>query len=333
MRKFLTRRNIVIALIVLVGGWWWWNGQRTKSKLLAERKVVEVSRGDVALSVTVSGEVKAEKQAILNFPSSGKLAYVNVREGDRVKRYQSLVGMDTGDLKAAETAAYYNYLAADANAKEVEDDLKGKGASENFTEKNTRVTAQTTRDKAYDAWLTAQRAVRNSGLSAPFAGVVTGVTSVAVGDTIGIADGVTVVDPESLYFEIEVDETDLGKIEIGQEIIISLDAFEGENFKGRLENIGFVSELSNTGATVFPAKIRFEANVVERLRIGMNGDAEIELGRVENVLRLPVEAVVDGKIVMDAKDDPGVDVEVGMEGDEYVEIKSGVTEGQRVVIK
>jgi len=332
MRKFLTRRNIIIAILLVLAVGWWWRSKNSK-KNGVEIKTATVQRGEVVASITVSGEVKALKQAALNFPASGKLSYIGVVEGEKVKKGELLASMDLGDLQAAEVKAYYTYLAYDAAAKKVEDDLKGKGASENFTEKSTRVTAQTNRDIAYDAWLTAQRAVRNAKLWAPFAGVITAVTISAVGDTIGLTDGVTVIDPASLYFSGEVDESEVGKIEIGQSASINLDAYADQDFAGTVDEIGFSSTLSSTGATVFPIRIKFSEDILHKLRLGFNGDATIKLARVENVLKLPVDAVIDGQVILPGKEETKKEVETGLEGETEIEIKSGLNEGDIVVVK
>jgi RND family efflux transporter MFP subunit len=332
MRKYLNKRNIIIAVaaVLLIG--WWWRGKSAK-KNGTEIRTATVQRGEVVSSITVSGEVKALKQATLNFPTSGKLSYLSVVDGDRVKRGQLLASMDLGDLQAAETKAYYTYLAYDAAAKKVEDDLKGKGASETFAEKSTRVTAQTNRDMAYDAWLTAQRAVKNAKLWAPFEGVVTGQTISVIGDTVGVTDGVTVVDPGSLYFSGEVDESDVGKLEIGQTVKLELDAYDDQEFAGTVDEIGFASTLSSTGATVFLVRIKFDPSVLSKLRLGFNGDATIRLSSVENVLKLPIDAVIDGKVILPGKEENKKEVETGLEGETEIEIKSGLNEGDEVVIK
>jgi HlyD family secretion protein len=222
-------------------------------------------------------------------------------------------------------------LAADANAKEVEDDLKGHDKDETFSQKNERVAAQTARDSAYENWLSARRAVDNAVLKSPFSGVVASVSTLSVGDTVGVSDGVVVFDPESVYFDIEIDESDLGKVSEGMEVVVTLDAFEGEEFKGQLSDIGYVSRLSNTGATVFPAKVTFPVNDMEKLRLGMNGDAEIVTDKVGGVLTLPIEAVIDNKV--EKENGSKTSVKVGLEGESEVEIKEGLNEGDRVVVK
>jgi len=194
-----------------VVGIWQWRKAANAAVAKAAIKVVTVTRKDIESTLSESGEIVSDKTATLTFPVPGKLAYVGVADGDVVTLGQALVGLNTGDLAAAEQAAFYRYEAADANAKEVEDSVKGHDGDETFAQKNARVSAQTARDTAYDAWLSARRDLNNATLYAPFAGVVTNMTANAIGDTVGMADGVTVVDPTGLHFEAEVDESDIGK--------------------------------------------------------------------------------------------------------------------------
>ena len=319
-------------MVLIIGlGLWWWRGQSAKKQAEAEKRVVEVQKKDVVRTLSTSGKVEAKKKAVLNFSVSGKLGFVRVEEGDTVTKGEWLMGVDIGDLQIAERTAYYTYLAADANAHEVEDDLKGHDKDETFAQKNERVAAQTVRDKAYDAWLLAQRTTQNAILKAPFGGIVTEMTTQVVGDTVGMVDGVTVVDPSELYFETEVDEADVGKLTIGQKVKVELDAFDGEEFWGILEEIGFAARTSSTGATVFPARIMFESGTLPRLRLGMNGDAEVETARVSEAVSVAIEAIVDGEVELESGEK--IKVEVGIEGDNEVEVKGGLKEGDKVVIK
>jgi len=287
----------------------------------------------VILSITVAGEIAADKLATLNFPAPGKLSYMGVKVGDQAKSGHILAALDPGDLQTAWSRAYYAYVAADANAKQIEDLVKGHDSDESFAQKTERTAAQTTRDTAYDTMLAAQRAINNSKLVAPFNGIVTNVTATAVGDTVSVADGVTVVDPTSLYFSAEVDESDVGKITMNEPVTVTLDAYPGETFSAAISEIGFVSQLSSTGATIFPVKIKLDSSATSKLRIGMNGDATIILNTVKNALSLPVEAVVDGQVTLAQKPEKQADVKTGLEGDALVEIISGLNEGDKVVIK
>lgn len=334
MRKYLTKRNIIVlGLVILAAGWGIYHRAQSKSKAKGVEKVVSVEKKDVVSSLTISGEIKADKQAILNFNATGRLGYIGVKEGDEVKKGQLLASLDLGDLQTAEVKARYSYLAADAYAKKIEDEVKGHDADETFTQKYNRVSAQTARDIAYDAWLAAQRAIRNAKLISPMNGTVSAVTVTVTGDTVNVTDGVTVVDPESLYFSGEVDESDVGKITMNEPVKVLLDAFPGETFGATISEIGFVSGLSSSGATIFPVKIKLDNGRESKLRLGMNGDADIILNTRKNVLSLPIEAVVDGKVTLMSNEAKLMEVKTGLEGDTLVEITGGLNEGDKVVIK
>jgi RND family efflux transporter MFP subunit len=334
MRKYLTRRNIIIAVVVVLLLGLWWRGRQAAAKKAANAvKVVEVSRGDVELSLSVSGEIKADRQAFLSFAAPGKVSYVGVKAGDTVRKGQILAYLDQGDLNAAVNRTFYAYEAADANAKLIEDQVKGHDADESFTQKNARVAAQTARDTAYDAWLTARRAQQNSQLVAPFAGIVTNVTVNAVGDTASVTDGVEIVDPASLYFSAEVDETDVGSINLNQSVEVALDAYPDATFSAKMAEIGFVSQVSSTGATIYPVKVEFgDQATMQKLRVGMNGDAKIILATRKNVLVLPAEVVVDGEVTLPGPKAVKEKVQTGLEGDMETEIVAGLKEGDKVIV-
>lgn len=333
MRKFINKRNIIILVVVAaIGGWVYAKNRAATAKNLTAIKIYTVTRGEIKDVVTVSGSVTADKRATLNFQTPGKLAYAPVSVGDAVTRGQTILALDTGDLDTAVKAAYYRYLAADANAKAVEDMVKNHDTNEDFNLKNTRVAAQTARDMAYDSWLQAQRDRNKAYLVAPFDGYVTNITVNTVGDTVGLADGITVVDPKGLHYEGEVDETEIGKIKIGQQADVTLDAFPGKTFRGSVSRIWFASRLSSSGATIYPVEIEFAPEDEAELRLGMNGDADIIIGRAENVLMLPIETVVDNTVTL-ASDSAKQQVVTGIEGKTNVEIKSGLNEGEKVIIK
>ena len=292
-------------------------------------KTVAVVRKDVVAQIGASGKIVADKMATLNFPISGKLAFVNVVAGDKVAAYQTMAGMDVADLDTSVTKAWYSYLAYDAAAKLAEDQVKDHASDETFAQKNTRVAAQTARDTAYDAWKLAMRAKQNSYLVAPFAGMVTNVTVTSAGDTVGVTDGITVVDPQSLRFRAEIDETDIGKIFVGQEVVVKLDAFATEKMPGRVERIAYSSSISDSGSTVYPIDIKILSDeVTKRLRLGLNGDVTIVLERAINALSVPAETVINDEVIM--TDGSKKQVVTGVVGDEYIEIKSGLNEGDLV---
>jgi RND family efflux transporter MFP subunit len=314
-----------------VFGVWKWKFEPKKPMT---PKTVMVKRGDVVERIVTAGKMEAGRKASLNFPVGGRLVYVGVHEGDEVKRGQWLYRIDPGDMEADVTRAWYRYLAADANAHEVEDDMKNKESTINFAEKNTLSAAQTARDIAYENWLQAKRDLENHKLVAPFAGVVTHATGVAVGDTVGVTDGATIVDPTSLYFEMEADEGVVPQMYEGKSVKVRLDAFANTEFDGVIEKIDLESSLSSSGATVYKVRVELPAMPVGQFRIGMNGEAEMILKEAKNVLVVPVDAVEDGILtLLDTKTgERKVKVVTGVADEALVEVSGEVREGDVVVV-
>lgn len=326
MKKLLTFKNIVILVILLVVGGTGWRATHKKSKVAITMVVVE--RKDLVASVTASGKIDTKRKAVLKFPSSGKLGYMNVEVGQKVKKWQALAGMDMGDLRSAETEAKYKYLTADANAKQIEDEVKGHDSDETYVQKNKRVAAQTARDIAYDNWLEARRAVSNANLFAPFDGIVTAVTVETPGASLGVSDGITVVDPGEVYFDTEIDETEIGRIKQGATVELKLDAFGDEVFVGSVEELGYETRVSSSGATVVPVKVKLPEVLLVKARLGFNGDVQIETDRRVQVLVVPIEAVKNGEVVLEGGQKQKI--ETGLATDTEVEITGGLTGGEKL---
>ncbi len=327
-KRALTRRNIIILIVLVLVGVGIWRWQAGKAASTKPQTTYTVTKGDITEVVLASGKVTATKVVTLNFPAAGKLAYVNVKPGDEVTQYQALAGMDTSQLDIVVRDNYYRYLAAEANAKLIEDEVKGHATDENFSQKAARISAQTTRDIAYDNWLVAQKDLQDANLWAPFAGVVTQSTVSAAGDRITPADVITVVDPASMYFEAEVDETDIAKIKTGQVVELTWDALHAKTL-GKITQVGFVSRTSDSGGNVYPIRIQLPATLLPQIKIGFNGDVRITIAQAKNTLVLPLEAVADNQVTK--ADGSKVKVETGLVGETEVEIKSGLHERDTVV--
>jgi RND family efflux transporter MFP subunit len=331
---FKTKVRTIISLAVIAVLGFLFYQQFIKEK---PTKTALVQRKTLKESITTSGQVKTHQEATLNFPDKGKLAWVNVRQGDKVRKWQGLMGMDARDLDANMTAAYYDYLAADANAKEIEDEVKDHDDDENFEQKNKRVAAQTARDKAYDTWQAAIRDLRDATLVSPFNGIVTEVTTKSPGDTISTADGVTVLNTDTLYFQAEVDEIDFTKAEKGQEAEVLLDAFPGRTFKGVVDQVGKVGVETLGGGINILVDIELES-FEENIIYGLKGESEIILGRKDDALVIPREYIIyeKDKSFVNVKVNRKLkkkEVVLGVSNGDYLEVAEGLDEGQEIHIR
>lgn len=154
---------------------------------------------------------------------------------------------------------------------------------------------------------------------------------------------VTVVDNSLKKFEMQVDELDIAKVKVGQDVIITIDALEGKEYIGKVSNINTIGQAV-AGITSYAVTVELE-NAPE-IYAGMNVDADIQIASVPNVLRVPLSAVRKGNVVYrkvadetyqdeDSSVPMGyekVKVEIGQNNSDYIEIVTGLKEGDVVLI-
>ncbi|MBM7872123.1 HlyD family secretion protein [Clostridium pascui] len=126
----------------------------------------------------------------------------------------------------------------------------------------------------------------------PIDGVITKI-NFKVGDTVKSGDEVAnVSDPTEMDFDVSVDELDIAKISVGQKVNITIDAMEETEATpliGKVIKIAVEGTASN-GVTSFPVTIKID-DKLDKIKGGMNANAEIEVNNKQNVLYIPIEAV------------------------------------------
>ncbi len=185
----------------------------------------------------------------------------------------------------------------------------------------------------------------NYTITAPISGQVI-TKSIKAGDKIsknssGTTTMAVIYDLSEVTFEMSVDELDVRNVKVGQKVEITADAIEGKTFTGTVTNISLESSQSN-GVTNYPVTVTLDE--VGELLPGMNVDGRIILDEAEDTLMIPVDALMRGNRVY-VKDDTvtqaqgsvpegfrAVEVETGLINDEYVEILSGLSEGETVYV-
>jgi membrane fusion protein (multidrug efflux system) len=281
-------------------------------------------------TITADGAVTAQNQARLAFQTSGKLAYIGIKEGDRVKAGHILASLDLGDLQTARTKANYAYLAADANAKQIEDQVKGHDSDETFAQKTQRVTAQTARDTAYDAMLAAQRAIDNAQLKAPFDGIVTQVDSQVAGVSITPTAGIVIVDPESLVFRANVPASYIYYISQGSQVNLAVDGIQ-EMFSGKVVKIFPSKVVLPGGQAVYQVDIE-SPDLKITGKLDQTGKAIINTNS-ENVALVPAWTVLGGNYIwVNNNGTPELkQVNPGKIHGNEIEIVSGMSTGDKII--
>lgn len=146
----------------------------------------------------------------------------------------------------------------------------------------------------------------------------------------------SIVSDSQLGFKAEVDESSIAEITTGQKVEVSLDAFSGKKFIGTVNDLATMAEGTLTGGNIFKVEISID-DAGEELRLGMKGDAEISVKTIDSVLVIPLNCYfTQGKSefvyrVVDSKLEK-VEVETGVQNDDFIEVTSGLNEGDKLVI-
>lgn len=193
----------------------------------------------------------------------------------------------------------------------------------------------------------AEKTISHYTIDAPISGTIVD-KKVKAGDKLSANDTAmqnlcTIYDMSYLEMKLNVDELKIRSLKVGQEVDITADAVPGETYKGVISSI-LVAGTTANGSTSYPVTVRIDD--MGELLPGMNATAKITTASVKNVLALPNAALVRGSYVLVTKDSPSaanaetsmtapdgyvyVKVTTGISDDDYIEVKSGLQEGDTI---
>ena len=330
-------------------------------------RLVAVGRGPVEATAanTRAGSVRACRRARLSPSVGGQIARLAVREGDRVARGALLLELWNRDLAARRALAAARARAARARAQEACTAARvARREAERLVRLHRRgLASEEARDRAVgeaeareagcraaEAGVAVARAelavaeadLARTRLTAPFAGVVAEVNG-EVGEYItpsplGVATppAVDLIDPSCVYVSAPIDEVDAAGVRPGMEARISLDAYRGRTFAGRVRRVAaYVREREKQARTV-DVEADFVGDPGVVLLPGYSADLEIVLEARANVLRVPTEALQEGPRVLVYDEASGRlearRVRTGIGNWRWTEVLSGLRAGERVVV-
>lgn len=338
---------------------------------LSEAKPVHVivavaGKGLVESTVanTRAGTVKACRRARLA-PMSGGLIYrIKVRESDRVKKGQVLIELWDKDLIAQKKVASEQLASSRDHAIEVcalaevaasdlqrKTRLSEKGFISSEAMENARAQADSKRascaaakaniDESRARIDLASAGIERSTITAPFDGIVAKVSGELGEFTTPSPPGIPtppaidLIDDSCLYVTAPIDEVDAPAIQVGMPARITLDAFPGRSFPGKITRIApYVLDIEKQARTVDVDVDFIDEHDEKTLLVGYSADAEVILKRHADVLRIPTRALLDGNRVLLLRNGMLEEkaLKTGLSNWEYTEIVSGIQAGDRVVV-
>ena len=361
--SFLLRRVLPVLLVVgIAAGLFFWKTQAKPVSVVLR----SVDRGKVEATVvnTRAGTVEACQRTKLSTIMGGRIEYLGVKEGDRVKKGQLLLKLWNDDQKAQQALAEAQRAMAAQRVKEVcttaasalreaerQTTLKKKG----FVSDAREDAAKSEADARNAACETARADVAQAAarvavtkveqgrmvLYAPFDGTVAkivgelGEYSTPSPPGVPTPPAIDLIDESCLYVKAPMDEVDAPKIQAGLPVRVSLDALPKQPLPGKVRRVApYVLAVEKQARTV-DVEVDFERPANVNLLVGYSADVEIVLSVRENVLRVPTAALIEGSRVMVLGADSGRleerKVKAGLANWEYTEVIEGLAEGERIV--
>ncbi|MDF2181698.1 efflux RND transporter periplasmic adaptor subunit [Neptuniibacter sp. CAU 1671] len=359
MKRFLVVLSVL--LLVVLGGWYF----NRESPVSVPLYTVSTGVVEQIAANSRAGSVRACHRSRLALPKGGRVEHLLVAEGDRVKQGQLLlqlyareqqVGLQQAevDLRLAELERQQRCHTAELAKREL---ARARGlaakkliSGEQLDKLSTDAQIQSLAcelaavelEKAAVSKARAEVLLDDMQLRAPYAGIVAEINGEPGEFTTPSPPGVAtppavdLIDDSCLYVRAPIDEVEAASLQVDQPARITLDAYRGESFEGRLSRIApYVSELEKQARTV-DVDVLFNAREGQRpLLVGYSADVEIILSQRDAVLRVPTDTLLEGDRVLRFNAAQGlletVNVETGLRNWSWVEIRSGLSAGDRIL--
>jgi RND family efflux transporter MFP subunit len=321
---------------------------------LATAALTSPSQANAVL--TASGYVVARRKAAVASKGTGRLVYLGVEEGDKVKKGQVIARLEDADVIAARERARENFRLAEADLYEAKKHLERMAAlvkqemiaqSEYDLAEARYKRVVATIEAAKFALREAEVAVENTRIVAPFDGTVLK-KNADVGEIVAPLAGaasskaavVTIADMSSLEVDADVSEANITKVAPQQNCEIALDAYPQHRYPGYVSNIVPTADRSKATVMVKIKFQRYDARVLPEmgakitfLAPGSRADAA-----VKPLLTVPAAAVArrDGRqVVYQIRENRAVEVPVttGQKIGNLIEVTEGLKEGDQVISK
>ncbi|MGE5345720.1 MAG: efflux RND transporter periplasmic adaptor subunit [Acidithiobacillales bacterium] len=328
--------------------------------------VYRVERGRVEETVVNSraGTVKAGRRATLSPELGGRVAALPAKKGARVRAGDVLLRVADADYRAQLDVQESALVAAKAAEREAcqsavqaarelarnenlaRDELVSQDDLDRLrTARDTSAAgcdaARAKIGQAAAAVESARVTLAKTVLRAPFDGVIADVTT-ELGEWITpsppglpIPPVIEILDTSGIYISSPLDEVDVAKVRTGLPVRITFDAYPGRTFAGRVTRVApFVLDVKEQNRTVEVDAALDDSAFAEKLKPGLSADVTVVLRTVENVLRIPGYALLEGDHVLVLRDGRLVRVAVktGLKNWDFVEITGGLSEGDLVVV-
>jgi RND family efflux transporter MFP subunit len=306
-------------------------------------------------SLTASGYIVAQRKAAVASKGTGRLIWLGVVEGDKVKKGQIIGRLEDNDIHALLDQAKANLLLTQADLKDAENTFnREKALLKTGSATRMEVDAAEARYLRVLASINVAKAnissqeiaLENMLIRAPFDGTVL-TKNADIGEIVSPLGAslnsraaiVTMADMSSLEVEADVSESNIEKIKINQESDIVLDAYPDKSYEGYVSKIIPTADRSKATVMVKVGFKHYDERVLPEMSakvLFLSEKPKDEVKDVKPALIVPMTSVAkrDGRdVVYLVKDEKAIEVPVttGRKFNAYLEITSGISDGDKVI--
>ena len=342
---------IAVALVVIcsIGAYAYYEHTASASKAGAV-ETAEVTRMNIKSSISATGVISPVNSVEVSPKITARISTVAVKENDRVEKGQVVATLDGKDYAAKKDQAQYKLTNAQLKYERAKALYEaGAGSKQDLDN------AQFEYDTAASSLSEAESDVAETVITAPMGGVVVGEPktpgTMAVQGNSSPTVIMRIADTGTKQIIAKVDETDIGKIKVGQDATFTVDSYTNKTFTAHVSKISqtdttyswdttnTTSSSSASSASVIYYYVTLDVDDPnDDLRLGMTARVDISTSQKENALVVPIAALKtnnSGSYVVVVHDDGSTEnvmVQTGIYSDDYVEITSGLSVGDKVSI-
>ncbi|MEA2605134.1 MAG: HlyD family secretion protein [Acidobacteriota bacterium] len=346
-----------------------------------EVQMAKVGREDLQAKVSANGKIQAQKKVDISATIPGQITHLAVEEGDRVKKGQFLLQIDAVNPRAAARSNEFSMQALRQELESASSTLEQARADFRRADENYKAgiipaadmeRTRTAVRSAEAAVQAAQQRVEQAGatlegardtlakttIRSPMNGIVTA-RRVEEGEVavIGVQNSpgtvlLTISDMSVVEAELEVDETSVPSVKLGQEARVRLDAYPNQTFKGVVTEVGSSPLVAAANQAIkFKVKVRVD-NPPADVKPGLSARADILTGFRGKALVVPLQALVvrdverkpdqpapppdapreqEGVYLMDGGKARFQPLKTGLIGDLAIEVVDGLHGGETVI--
>lgn len=351
-------KKLIIVLIIAAlagGGWYYYKQSSQKAAPTVQNRqdkgVQKVKRRSIQLSITAAGDISPAEQVSVIPETSGRIKALLVDIGDNVKKGDVLVTLDDETLlKERDTQT----TEIEGSRLQVERDKRSYDRAQQLFDKGLLSTAE------YESALATYQISTNNlvrsekslaqiderlsktQILAPFDCTVL-TRPVSIGQAVSGSDGasggtecLTVADLNQMIIDAHINQADVTRMKLGQEVNIQVEAVTGLKLTGVVERIAPQATLKNN-IKGFSCRILLK-NPDERVRPGMTANISIPIALADNVLTVPLSAVFTegGERFVYIKNGETWEqrnVKIGVADFSFVEIQDGLNEDEIVALE